>query len=82
MSLERRLQRLEDQSIRAAMEPITLEEGIDPDEIMAEGLRFLALTDAEQDAQLADEIARAEAAGDTEHVRILTDGWAAIKSSR
>jgi hypothetical protein len=79
---ETRLARLEAQMVRAMVEPIALEYGIDPDELIADMRRFFALTDTEQDAELAAEIAQAEAEGDAEHVRILTEGWQALRSYR
>jgi hypothetical protein len=66
----RRLARLEAQRLRAR------------DELMADARRFLALTDAEQDAEFAAGIAQATAEGNAEHVRILQEGWEAITSYR
>jgi hypothetical protein len=82
MSMDARLKRLEYEMIRAEVEPMALEYGINPEELIAECQRFCALSDDEQDAELAAEIAEAEAYGDTESVRILTDGWEALKSAR
>jgi hypothetical protein len=42
----------------------------------------LALTDAEQDAALAAAMAQAAAEGHAEHIRILMEGWQALKSYR
>ena len=77
-----RLTRLEAQYLRSVVEPIAREYGIDPDELIAEARQFLVMSDAEVDAHLAAAIAQAEAAGDAEGVRILTDGWAELKSYR
>jgi hypothetical protein len=82
MSLERRIQRLERQYLRRLIQPIADEYGVAVDELLDEDRRFFALSDAEQDAELADAMARAQAEGDEEAVRILTEGWAAIRSSR
>ncbi len=79
---ETRLARLEAQYIRSVVEPIAAEYGLDLDELLEDIRRFFTLTDAEQDAQLAAEIAQAEAKGNAEHVRILTEGWQALRSYR
>jgi hypothetical protein len=62
--------------------PIALEYGVDPDELIEDARLFLALSDAEQDAELAASIAAAKAEGNEEHVRILTEGWAALRAYR
>jgi hypothetical protein len=82
MSLERRIQRLEQQHLRKLIQPIADEYGVELEELLEEDRRFFALSDAEQDAELADAIARAQAEGNEEHVRILTQGWAAVRSYR
>jgi hypothetical protein len=79
---ETRLTRLEAQFIRSVVEPIALAYGIDPDALIAEARQFLVMSDAEVDARLAAEIAQAKAEGNAEHVRILTEGWAELKSYR
>jgi hypothetical protein len=79
---ETRLARLERQMLHALVQPIAAEYGIDLDELIADARRFFALTDAAQDAQLAAELAQAEAEGNAEHVRILIEGWQALKSYR
>jgi triphosphoribosyl-dephospho-CoA synthetase len=80
--LRKRLARLEAQWLRAVWRPIAAASGEDLDELIADARRFLALTDAEQDAEFAATIAQAEAEGNAEHVRILQEGWEAITSSR
>jgi hypothetical protein len=80
--LRTRLARLEAQRLRAVWRPIARECGVDPEELMADARRFLARTDAEQDAAFAATIAQAEAEGNAEHVRILQEGWEAITSYR
>jgi hypothetical protein len=82
MSHKARLARLEAQYLRSIVAPIAAEYGIDPDELIEEARQFLTMSDAEVDAQLAAEIAEADARGDAEAVRILTDGWEALKSYR
>jgi hypothetical protein len=82
MSFDRRLKRLEQRYIRALVQETAAEFGLEADELLDECRHFFALTDAEQDAKLAASIAQAEAEGEAEHVRILTDGWQAIKSYR
>jgi hypothetical protein len=79
---ERRLKRLEAKQIWAEVRATAAEFGIDAQELLDETRHFFALPEAEQDAELEASIAQAEADGDTEHVRILTEGWAAIRSSR
>jgi hypothetical protein len=78
----KRLERLEAQRLRAMVSPIAAEYGVDPDELIDETRRFFALTDAQQDAEFAAAIAQATARGDAEHVRLLTEGWQALKSYR
>jgi hypothetical protein len=68
--------------LRLLIHPIAQEYGVEPDELIEEARRFLALSDAEQDGELAAHIEAAEAAGNAEDVRILTKGWAAIRSYR
>ncbi len=79
---ETRLARLKAQYIRSVVEPIAVEYGIDPDERIADMRRFFALTNTEQDTELAAETAQATAEGDAEHVRSLTEGWQALRSYR
>jgi hypothetical protein len=79
---ETRLARLETEWLRSIVAPIAAEYGVDADEVIAETRQFLTMSDAEVDAHLAAEIARADAAGDAEGLRILTDGWAELKSYR
>ena len=81
-ALERRLERLEAKRMLAVVQPIAAEYGIDAQELFGETQHFFALSDAEQDAELEASIAQAEANGDTGSVRILTEGWAAIRSYR
>lgn len=68
--------------LRLLIHPIAQEYGVELDELIEEARRFLALSDAEQDGELAAHIEAAEAAGNAEDVRILTKGWAAIQSYR
>jgi hypothetical protein len=82
ISMDARLKRLERGYIRSLMQETAVEYGVDADELLDDCRRFLALSDAEQDAELAASIAQAEAEGEAEHVRILTAGWEAIKSYR
>ena len=77
-----RLARLETRWLRAIVQPIAAEYGLDPDELLEDARQFLHMSDAEVDARLAAEIAQAAAEGDAAHVRILEEGWAALKSSR
>jgi hypothetical protein len=79
---ETRLARLEAQMVRALVAPIAAEYGIELDELIKEARQFLVMSDAEVDARLAAEIAEADARGDAEAVRILRDGWEALKSCR
>jgi hypothetical protein len=82
MSLDARLTRLEREYIRSIVQDTAVEYGLDVDELVDECRRFFALTDVEQDAELAALITQAKAEGDAEHIRILTEGWEAIKSYR
>lgn len=83
MSVTRkRMARLEARWLRAIVQPVAEEYGLDVGELIADTRRFFALTDAEQDAEFAAKIAQAAAEGDAEHVHILQDGWEAIKSYR
>jgi hypothetical protein len=82
MSLDARLTRLEREYIRSIVQAEADAYGLDVDELVDECRRFLALTDAEQDAEMSALITQAEAEGDAEHIRILTEGWQAIKSYR
>ena len=82
MSRRTRLQRLEHQYVRRLIQPEADAYGVDVEELLDEARRFLALSDAEQDAELAARVADAQARGDDEEVRILTEGWAAIRSYR
>jgi hypothetical protein len=82
MSVERRLERLEQQYIWQIVTDTAQEYGVPIDELLDETRRFFALTDDEQDAKLAASLAEAEARGDHEAVRILTHGWAAVRSYR
>jgi hypothetical protein len=68
--------------LRLSYHAIALECGVDPDDLLEDARRFLALSDAEQDTELAAHIDAAAAAGNAEDVRILTEGWAALRSSR
>ena len=77
-----RLSRPEAQMLEAVVSPIAAEFGVDPDELIDESRRFFALTEAEQEAELAASIAQATAEGDAELVRILTEGWQAVRSYR
>jgi hypothetical protein len=61
---------------------VTLRDGHCLEELLDKDRRFFALSDAEQDTELADAIVRVQAEGDEEAVRILTEGWAAIRSYR
>jgi hypothetical protein len=81
-NLDARLKRLEHDYIRSSIRETAIEYEIAPDELMDECQRFFRLSDAQQDAELAAAIAQAEAEGEAEQVRILTDGWEAIKSYR
>ena len=80
--LERRLKRLEAQRRWAEVQAVAAEWGIAAHELLDEARYFLALSDAEQDAELAASIADAKATGNEVHVRILMAGWAAIRSYR
>ena len=80
--LQKRLSRLEAQMLKAVVSPIAAEFGLDPDELIDATRRFFALTEAEQDAELTAAIAQATAEGDAEHIRILTEGWQAVRSYR
>jgi hypothetical protein len=82
MSQAQRLARLEAAYLRSIVAPIAAEYGIDPDELLEEARQFLTMSSAEVDARLAAEIAEADARGDAEAVRILRDGWEALKSCR
>ena len=82
MCLERRIQRLEAQCIRQEVASIALEYGVSVEELLDEARRLAELSDAEQDPECADELAQAQARGDDEGVRILSEGWAAIRSYR
>lgn len=82
MSRRTRLQRLEHQYLRRLVQPEAEACGLDPEELLDECRRFFAWSDAQQDAEFADSLAKAQAAGDEAHVRILTEGWAAIRSYR
>jgi hypothetical protein len=73
---------LEHQYLRRLVQPGAEACGLDPDELLDECRRFFALSEAEQDVELAAAIAHAQAAGDEAHVRILTEGWDAIRSYR
>jgi hypothetical protein len=53
MNHVQRLKRLETAYFRYIVAPEAAKYGIDPDELLEEVRRFLALTDAEQDAELA-----------------------------
>jgi hypothetical protein len=79
---ERRLERLERRYIRHLVADTAREYSIDVDEFVEDIWRFCALADDEQDREFATSIAEAEARGDTDDVRILRDGWAAIRSYR
>ena len=81
-ALDRRLRRLEAQRTWAVVQLTTAEYGIDAQALLDEVRHFFALTEAEQDAELEASIAQAETNGDTESVRILTEGWAAVRSYR
>jgi hypothetical protein len=50
--------------------------------MLEEAQRFVARSEAEHDAVCADALAQAQARGDHAAVRLLTDGWAAVRSSR
>jgi hypothetical protein len=82
MSLESRITRLEYEMWRAELEPIALKYGVNLHEAIAYCYRFIAMSDAEQDIELAAELAEAEAHGDAESLRILREGWEVLKSSR
>jgi hypothetical protein len=82
MSLERRVHRLEQQYVRHAVDAIAQQYGVPAAALADDVQRFVALTEAEQDAELAEALAHAQARGDHEAVHLLTQGWAAIRSSR
>jgi L-arabinose isomerase len=82
MSQLKRLQRLEHQYLGRLVQPEAEAYGVDVEELLDEARRFFALSDAEQDAEFADALAQAQARGDHEAVRILTHGWAAVRSYR
>jgi hypothetical protein len=79
---ERRLQRLEAHYLRTIVAPMAQEYGLSVDELVVEVTSFMALSDAEQDAELTAQIADAEARGDADEVRILREAWDAIRSYR
>ena len=82
MSLEKRLERLEYAYLQRIVQPTADAFGVEVEELIEEGRRFFALSDSAQDAELAASLAEAVADGDDEHVRVLTKGWAAIRSYR
>jgi hypothetical protein len=50
--------------------------------MLEEAQRFVARSEAEHDAECSDAVAQAQARGDHAAVRLLTDGWAAVRSYR
>ena len=82
MSCERRLQRLERFHIRQLATVAGKPYGLSADAILDEARRLLVLSDAEQDAEFADAVAQAQSRGDQDAVRILSQGWAAVRSYR
>jgi hypothetical protein len=82
MSFERRLQRLERLHIRQLAAEAGAPYGLTADDILEGARRLAALSDAEQNAEFADALAEAQARGDHEAVRILTAGWATVRSYR
>ena len=79
MSFERRLRRLERLHIRQLAAEAGKPYGFRADDILEEARRLAALSDAEQNAEFADALAEAQARGDHEAARILTQGWAAVR---
>ena len=57
-------------------------DGVAVDDMLEEARRFVARSEAEHDAACADALAQAQARGDHEAVRLLSDGWAAVRASR
>jgi hypothetical protein len=82
VSVERRLQRLERLHIQQLATEVGKPYGLSADDILDEARRLVALSAAEQDAEFADALAQAQARGDPEAVRILSEGWAAVRSYR
>lgn len=73
---------LEHLRLQLIIRPIAQEFGIDPKELIDEARQFFALTDAEQDREFERMIALAEVEGSEEDVRVMREGWAAIKEYR
>jgi hypothetical protein len=82
MSLERRVQRLEAQCIRQEVASIAQEYGVSAEKLLEDARLFFGLSEVEQDAEFGGALAQAQARGDHEAVRLLTEGWAAVRSYR
>jgi hypothetical protein len=80
MNRDRRLRRLEWLHIRQLAAEAGAPYGLTAEDILEGARRLAALSDAEQNAEFADALAEAQARGDHEAVRILTQGWAAVRS--
>ena len=78
----RRLERLEYAHLRRLAANAGKPYGLSADDILDEVRHLVALSAAEQDAECADALAQAQARGDQEAVRLLTQGWAAVRSYR
>ena len=78
----RRLERLEYALLRRLAANGGKPYGFSADDILDEARRLVALSDAEQDAECADALAQAQARGDHDAVRLLDEGWAAVRSYR
>jgi hypothetical protein len=82
MSLGRRLERLERQYLQTQIQPIADEFGMDIEALIEECQRFFALSDAQQDEELKALLEDAHARGDEDTVRIVSEGWARLRSYR
>jgi hypothetical protein len=80
--MQRRLQRRERQHIRRLATEAGAPYGLTADDILEEARRLVTLSAAEQDAEFADAVAQAQSRGDQDAVRILSQGWAAVRSYR
>jgi hypothetical protein len=78
--VRRRLERLEYAHLRRLAAEAGKPYGLSADDILDEARRFVALSDAEQDAECADALAQAQARGDHNAAHLLTEGWAAVRS--
>jgi hypothetical protein len=80
--VRRRLERLEYAQLRRLAANAGKPYGFSADDILDEARPLVALCDAEQDAEFADALAQAQARGDHDAVRLLTEEWASVRSYR